>query len=103
MVLTVEIVASRFHFDEFADEDFAWDVAENDVLWIIIQDDKLVGYPRRRLRLLLLELRLHLLHLLAQEELLVLRHFPQRAIARCDVALDDLLQVLVVFVADAQA
>lgn len=46
VVLTVEVVASRFDFDEFSNHALIRNVAQNDKLRIILDHDELVGNLR---------------------------------------------------------
>lgn len=99
----MEQESSRLHFYELFDKALAWNVAKHDIIRIVRQHGKLVGNLRGRLRLLLLECRVHLLNALARRELRMQCHLPDMPIADEDVPLNDLLQRIVVFILDFEA
>ena len=102
VVLVVEEVASGLDLDELPHQLFLRDVGHDDVLRILVEDCELVGDARGVLLLLLLDCMLKLLQVLAPQEFWVLYDLPKRTVARSDVPLDDLLQVVVGLVANPQ-
>lgn len=103
-VLHVEEVTVRLHLDELRHNFHTLrNVCQNEVLWIVVEHGESVRDLVGIALLLGQQCLLHLFHGSAPHELVVNDDLAQSTIARRDVALDDLLKVLIVLVTDLES
>jgi hypothetical protein len=98
VVLVMEKVTSWLHFDEFTYQVLLWDVSHDHVLRILVRYGKSVWNSGAVFLLLLLQGFFEIIITNAFQEFWMLKNFSDGSIARCDVSLDNLLEVLIKFI-----
>jgi hypothetical protein len=98
----MEGVTSRLYSDELLDHFFFRHVSENNVLRVGWQNTESVRNPIRLFFLLLHDSFLKFFPGLSVCEFLMLGHFSDKSVARNNVALDYLTQIIKRFIADQQ-
>ena len=102
VILVMEEVASRFDLDELLDHLFLWDVTKDHILRVLVQNGEPVWNPGVILGLFLLDSQLELIVTLALQELWMVSDFSQRPVARSEISLNYLLEILVTLVRNDQ-
>ena len=103
MILMMEEIATRLDFDELFNHLFLRNVAHNDILRVLLNHSESVWNSRVILCFLSFESFLEVIKILASHELWMLNDFSKRSIARCDVSLNNLLEVLIIFITDLKS
>lgn len=102
VVLVVEEITSWLDLDELFDQVLLGNVGQDHVLGVLVQDGEAIRDSGVVFTFLNLERSLDFIEVCALDELGMLNDFSERPVARGQVPLDDLLEVLVALFADGE-